>query len=182
MDTNQLIFSRSGGADKLYNVSPLLFPQQHLANKYHLPESRDLPAEGMELRFLTFDFGFATPGGVLAPFDLQPFGIPIGRNFLAVSITGASVPAASATPPIAGNPGAQVSPSFLFNFLHTHEGVQRQWFNKDVQDVIGLGDGRRPLLFRSPILLVSGDTLTCQVRNLSNCNLQVQIMLAGGEF
>jgi hypothetical protein len=182
MDTNQLIFSRSGGADKLYKVNPLLFPQQHLANAYQLPDSRDLPSEGLELRFLTFDFGFATPGSALAPFDLQPYGIPIGRNFLATAITGASIPASSLTPPAAGSPGAVVSPAFLFNFFHTHEGVQRQWFNKDVTDVTGLGDGKRPRIFRAPILLVSGDTLTCQVRNLSNCTLQVQIMLAGGEF
>jgi hypothetical protein len=182
MQTNQLIFSRSGGASKLFKVNPLLFPQQHLANEYQIPDSRDLPSEGLELRLLTFDFGFAIPGNALGPFDLQPCGLPIGRNFLATAITGASIPAASATPAAAGSPGAVVSPAFLFNFFHTHEGVQRQWFNKDVQDVVGVGDARRPRIFKAPILLVSGDTLTCQVRNLSNCTLQVQIMLAGGEF
>lgn len=182
METNELIFSRSGGADRLYKVNPLLFPQQHLANKYQLPDGRDLPASGLELRFWTFDFGFANAGNVVPPYALAPTGLPAGRNFLVVSISGASVPQASATPPTAGNPGAQSSPSFQINFLQTSDGNQRQWFNKAIQDVAGFGDGRRPHIFKNPILVLQGDTLVCQVQNLLNANLRVQIMLAGGEF
>jgi hypothetical protein len=190
MATNELIFSRSGSAGRLYRVNPLLFGQKKLNNKYFLPDGRDLPTD-IELRFWTFDFGFSDPSAVIGPYDTAYFGIPAGRNFLACSITGASAPQASATPPaivgkniltVSGAPGAQVTPSYLMNFLHTHEGVQRQWANKNEFDLEGVGGGVLPTIFKSPILILQGDTLTCQVQNLANSNLQVQIVLAGGEF
>lgn len=180
MATNQLIFSRSGSAN-LYRVSPLLFGQKKLNNKYLLPDGRDLP-EYIELRFWTFDFGFSDPSAAIAPYDKAFFGLPAGRNFLAVSMNQTSAPVASATPPAAGAPGAQVTPAFLVNFLHTHEGAQRQWSNKDDFDVVAAGDARLPYIFKSPVLILQGDTLTCSVTNLSNCSLQAQVMLAGGEF
>jgi hypothetical protein len=182
MDTNQLSFSRTGRADRLYPVSPLLFAQRQLLNKYFLPDERDLPAHGLELRFWTFDFGFAVPGAAIAPYDTVPYGLLAGRNFLAVAITGASVPQASANVPAAGAPGAQVSPAFSVTFLHTHEGVQRQWANKDELDLQMVGKGVYPTIFKAPILIPQGDTLTAQVRNLTNSTLLVQLNLAGGEF
>jgi hypothetical protein len=182
MELNSLTFSRSGRGEKLYRVSPLLFGQDKLNNKYFLPGHRDLPWDALHLKFLTFDFGFATPGSVIAPYNMSPMDLVVGPNFLACSITGASVPQPSATPPTVGQPGAQQSPAFLVTFLHTHEGVQRQWANKDLYDGQAVGIGMKPTVFKSPVLILAGDTLECQVRNLSNCNLQVQIMLAGGEF
>jgi len=181
MGANQLIFSRSGSA-KFYTVSPLLFGQKKLNNKYFLPDGRDLP-EHVELRFWTFDFGFSDPSAAIAPYDKAFFGLPAGRNFLAVSMNQASVPQPTSTgTPAAGNPGALVTPAFLVNFLHTHEGAQRQWSNKDEFDVEAAGDGRLPYIFKSPVLILQGDTLTCSVTNLSNCTLQAQVMIAGGEF
>jgi len=182
MELNSQIFSRSGRGDSLYRVSPLLFGQDKLNNKYFLPEHRDLPWHAMETRFWTFDFGVATPGGVIAPYDMSPADLVAGRNFLACSITGSSVPQASATPPTAGQPGAQQGPAYIVTFLHTHNGSQRQWSNKDLYDGVALGTGQKPTVFKSPVLILQGDTLECQVTNLSNCTLRVQIMLAGGEF
>src|ERR1700686_3410678 len=132
MELNSLTFSRSSRGDRLYRVSPLLFGQDKLNNQYFLPNHRDLPWDAMDLKFWTFDFGFATPGSVLAPYNMSPADLVAGRNFLACSITGMSVPQPSATPPTAGQPGAQQSPAFLVTFLHTHAGVQRQWSNKDL--------------------------------------------------
>jgi hypothetical protein len=180
---HSLIFSRSGGPDRLFRVSALLFPQRKLMNKYFLPEERDVPLEELELRFETFDFGFSNPGNVVAPYDTAYFGISFGRNFLAEMITGTSVPQASATPPAAGQPGAAVTPSFLFNFQHENaKGVQRQWSNKPVTDLEGLGTAEQPMFFKSPALILQGDTLTCMIQNLANVSLQAQIVLIGGEF
>jgi hypothetical protein len=182
MHANHLIFSRDARGSRLYRVSPLLFAQEQTTNKDHLPKERDLPAHGLELRFQTFDFGFVDLGKILGPYATEFVGIPFGRDFLATSITGCSASLATANPPVAGAANAQVKPSFLFNFLHTHDGKQRQWSNKNITDVEGLGNGQDPMLFKSPVLIPKGDTLTCVVQNLGNNSLQVQIMLAGGEF
>jgi hypothetical protein len=182
MRAGDLTFSRSGDRQKLYGVSPLLFTQDQLNNKYFLPDERDLPAHGLELRFWTFDFGFSNPGNFIGPYGYADIGLPAGRNFLAISITGASVPQGSSPPTTAGNPGAQITPSYLINFVHTHQGAQRQWANKSLYDVEGVGRGVYPTVFKSPVLILQGDTLTCEVQNLANSNLQLQVMVAGGEF
>jgi hypothetical protein len=183
MHGHSLIFSRSGGPDRLYRVSPLLFPQSGLNNKYFLPSERDVPLEGLETRFQTFDFGFAIPGTALTPYDTGHFGITFGRNFLAELITGCSVPAASAVVPVAGAPGAKASPEFLFNFNHENaKGAVRLWSQKPLKDTEGLGTAEEPMVFKSPVLILAGDTLTCEVRSLVNATLQVQIVLIGGEF
>ncbi len=183
MNEHSLIFSRSGGPDKLYRVSPLLFPQYQLANAYQLPERRDLPLEGLELRFETFDFGFANPGNIITPNDTAYFGIAFGRNFLATMITGCGVPQGQAALPAAGAPGTKVTPTFLFNFQHENaKGVIRQWSNKPLTDIEGVGTAEEPLMFKSPAFIAQGDTLTCMMQNVSNCNLMAQIVLVGGEF
>jgi hypothetical protein len=182
MHANHLIFSRDMRGSRLYRVSPLLYPQEQTENFRHLAQERDLPAHGLRLAFYAFDFGFADPGKVVAAYDTQHFGVAFGKNFLASAITGCSATVATANPPVAGTPGAQKTPSFLFNFLHTHLGITRQWFNKNMSDVEGLGNGQDPQMFKSPPFIPQGDTLTCQVQNLGNSTLQVQIMLTGGEF
>jgi hypothetical protein len=183
MHANHLIFSRDMRGSRLYRVNPLLFPQEQTTNEYHLARERDLPAHGLTLRFYGFDFGFSDPAKTVPPYGTaEPFGVPFGKNFLVASITGCSATVAGVNPPAAGVPGAQKSPSFLFNFLHTHGGKTRQWFNKNLTDVEGLGTGQDPQMFRSPPLILQGDTLTCQVQNLGNSTLQVQIVLTGGEF
>src|ERR1700688_1718788 len=169
MHGHSLIFSRSGGPDRLYRVSPLLFSQREMMNKYFLPDERDLPAHGLELRFETFDFGFANPGNIVAPYDTAYFDIAFGRNFLAEIITGCSMVAPRLNPPVAGAPNAAVSPAFLFNFMHLNSlGVQRQWPSKPVTDVEALGTAEEPMIFKSPVLILQGDTLQCQLTNLAN--------------
>ena len=183
MHGHSLIFSRSGGPDRLYRVSPLLFSQRGITNKYFLPSERDLPLEGLELRFQCFDFGFAIPGAAVGPYETAFFGITLGRNFLAELITGCSAPAASAVTPVAGAPGAKVTPGFLFNFNHENaKGVVRQWAQKPLKDAEGLGTAEEPMVFKSPALVLAGDTLTCMIQNLGNVTLQAQIVLIGGEF
>jgi hypothetical protein len=183
MHGHALIFSRSGGPDRLYRVSPLLYSQREVMNEYFLPDERDLPGEGLDLRFETFDFGFSNPGNIVPPLDMAYFDIPFGRNFLASMITGSSMAAPGPTPPVAGSPNAAVTPSFQFNFVHLNaKGVQRQWSSKPVTDFEALGTAEEPMIFKSPVLILKGDTLQCQLINLANVNLMAQIVLIGGEF
>ena len=70
----------------------------------------------------------------------------------------------------------------LVQFFHTHDGVQRTWENKPITDIEAVGDAQNPSFLKEPILLVSGDTLTCQLQNLLDATLQAQIILVGGEF
>jgi hypothetical protein len=177
-----LIFSESGDSRRLYRVSPLLFPQYPALNKYFLQKGRDLPQHGLITRFEVFDFGFAVPGNVISPYDTAFADVQIGRDFLATIITGTYAAGVAATPPVAGQPNANVTPGMLVMFLHTHLGVQRQWENKPVTDIESLGDGMNPSFLKEPILLCAGDTLTCQIQNLGNVNLQAQILLTGGQF
>jgi hypothetical protein len=182
MHANHLIFSRDMRGSRLYRVSPLLFPQEQTENFRHLAQERDLPAHGLMLAFYGFDFGFSDPGKVIGPYATEHFGAAARKNFLVSSITGCSATVATAAPPVAGAAGAQKTPAFLFNFLHTHQGITRQWFNKNLTNVEGLGNGQDPLMLKSPALIPEGDTLTCLVQNLGNSTLQVQILLTGGEF
>jgi hypothetical protein len=133
--------------------------------------------------FYPFDFGFNDPNKVIAPYDTAYFGVALGKDFLATVLTGySSTAAVTGAPATAGQPGAAVKPSFLFNFLQTHEGNQRQWFNKNITDVEGVGSGADPMILRQPVLVPEGDILTCEVQNLTNATLQAQILLVGGEF
>jgi hypothetical protein len=188
-----LIFSESGDTRRLHRVSPLLFPQYPQGlSKYFLQKGRDLPQHGLVTRFQVFDFGFGSgTGNLVAPFDTAYADVQIGRDFLAEIITGTYATAAAAIPPsnsgspgygLGGQPNANQTPGFLVTFLHTHDGVQRQWENKPVTDIESVGDGLNPSLLTEPILLVAGDTLTCQLQNLANATLQAQILLIGGEF
>jgi hypothetical protein len=187
-----LIFSTSGDCRRLRRISPLLFPQYPALNKYFLQKERDLPTFGLVTRFQVFDFGYSSGGGnQVAPFDTAYSDLQIGRDFLAEIITGIYGAVAAAVPPslstssgygLGGQINANQTPGFLVTFLHTHDGVQRQWENKPITDIEAVGNGTDPSLLKEPILLVTGDTLTCQLQNLSNVTLQAQILLIGGEF
>ena len=187
---NKLTFSRSGNRSRLYCVDPLLFPQYTVLNDYFLPADHELPAHGLRTRFLPFDFGFNDPTLVIAPYDTVPFPVPIGENFLAEAITGVSDVLGPATVPgerdgpAGGGALANVllSPSYLINFQHTHAGNTRQWASKSVTNLEAVGTGENPLLFKSPVLIPKGDTLTCTVTNLLNAQQRVQVMLLGGAF
>jgi hypothetical protein len=182
---NQLIFSRSGDRRKLFAVSPYLFSQYELINGYFLPEDKELPLHGLQGQVLVFDFGFALAANTVAPMDTQFFPITLPNNFLATGVTGVSdippstlvnVAAAGATS------GVQQDPSYLLNFQQTHGGNTWQFMNKDVSNGEGVGTGEHPMMFKSPVFLPAGDTISCVVRNLMNASLRVQVTLIGGSF
>ena len=187
MEKCGLIFSRSGYAHKLYRVSPLVFPQFGLMNEYRIPKERDLPERGLVTRMYVFDFGFADPGNSIGPMDTQYCPLVMGRDFLVEVVTGVYAVQAVAKPagsfPAGTNlPLGNQTPGFLVNFLHTHEGVQRQWSNKNITDIESVGDGQLPLVLKEPALLPQGDSIMCVIQNLSNATLQAQILFTGGEF
>ena len=183
MHGNRLIFSRSGTRSRCYGVDPLLFPQYTVLNGYFLPDDHELPQHGLITQMLPFDFGFNDPTLAIAPYDTAQFPMTPDGNFLAEAITGVSDVLGLVNPPAAGSlSNVQVRPSYLINFQHTHAGVTRQWANKNVTDREAVGTAENPLLFKSPILIPKGDTLTCIVQNLANAQLRVQILLVGGSF
>lgn len=185
MRGNQLIFSRSGDRRKLFGISPYFFSQHKIINGYYLPDDKELPLHGLQGQTLVFDFGFCQPSLTVPPMDTQFFPITLPNNFLALGITGVSdiPPSTIVTPPAAGaTSNVLVDPSYLLNMQQTHGGNTWQWMNKDVSNDEGVGTSERPLMFKSPILLPIGDTISCVVRNLGNCSLRVQIMLIGGSF
>ena len=184
MRGNQLIFSRSGDRRRLYGVSPYLFPQYTDFNSQFLPDDRELPLHGLQAQLFVFDFGFALPANTIAPLDTQFFPITVPNDFLALSITGvADVPPSSGVVPAAGRlVGVNVTPTYLINFQQTHAGSTWQWHNKDVTNVEAVGTGENPRMFKSPVYLPAGDTLSCVLRNLGNTSLRVQIVLSGGSF
>lgn len=182
MHEHGLIFSRSGDRKKLYRVNPLLFSQFGLNNHYALPTERDLPQHGLILRQYNFDFGFADQNTSIAPYDTAFCPLVMGRDFLVEMVTATYQAAAAANPPSAGQPGANGTPGFLVNWLHTHNGVQRQFANKNLTDIEACGDGFFPTLLKSPALLPQGDTITCVIQNLANVTLQAQILFTGAEF
>jgi hypothetical protein len=79
---------------------------------------------------------------------------------------------------------AGASSGFHFQFLHSHQGNQRQFFSKFMTPTESGGSGGLPLLLKTPYMVIRGDELTCQVRNVqvTPVALQVQVVLYGGEF
>jgi hypothetical protein len=167
---------------KRYRVSSYLFPQFGAYNKFILPKDRDLPSHGLITRFYAFDFGVSTPALSIAPYDTGYCPLVLGRDFLVWAVTGVYSAQAATDPPVAGQPNANVSPGFLVNWLHTHNGVQRQWANKAITDGEACGNGRYPLILKDPALLPQGDTITCVIQNLANVTLVAQLVFSGGEF
>ena len=155
-----------------HRISPYLWPQQGLLQRYHLPNERDLPA-GLEFRFRTFDFGFNEGNASLQPFDTQYQSITQARNFLIWGINGKASATTGQSAP---------SPAFLFNVVLNHQGDQAQFFNKTVSDIEQAGTAEEPFILRSPQLVLAGDQLTVTIQNLANITLNGQVVLIGGEF
>lgn len=162
-------------------VSPFLFPQFGEYNKLLLPSERELPTHGMMTRIYPFDFGFSDPSNALAPYAQADCPLVVGRDFLAWAAT-RTWQALSTTPPVAGQPGANATPALQINFVHTHNGVQRQWSNKPMTDGEFGGDGQYPMIFREPPLLAEGDTIMCTIQNMLNATIAAQVVLLGAEF
>lgn len=189
-----LIFSKSGDARKLYRVSPYLFSQFGAYNKYLLPIARDLPLHGLVLKLYPFDFGISNAANLVPPYGQVDSPVVFGRDLLVWGVTKAywvQPPAAiqktaaqpnGYEPPSIGQVGANVTPGFLVNWLHTHNGVEQQWANKAITDSEAAGDGRFPMIFKEPQIVLAGDTITCQLQNMNNATIAAQICFWTGEF
>jgi hypothetical protein len=168
-------------------VSPYFFGQHGLINMLYIPKVRDLPSGGFDLKGLVFDFGFnAGQLGQLSnlglgPFETQDRNYQTERPFLIWGISGVSN---DLSVPYVG---------YNVQIFHSHQGAVRQLFNKAVADGEIVGTGARVHIVRSPYLVLKGDQLQCQVKNLSNnqanpgfpaasSNAKVQVVLWGGEF
>ncbi len=191
MHGSSLIFSRNGVGpngplypQRAYRVNPELFPQYTVLNDYFLPNEHELPRHGLLAQTLVFDFGFNDPSLIVGPMDTQFFPLTLGNNFLGLAITGTSdVPPSQNVVPSAGLlAGVQKSPAYLINIQQTHAGNTWQWMNKDVTNVEGVGTAENPLMFKRPVFLPIGDTVSCIVRNLANTSLRVQVVVTGGSF
>jgi len=158
-------------------ISPYFFGQHGLLNLLYLPKLRDLPAKGLDFKALVFDFGFDQGSVSLGPLATAKLTLVVEKPLLIWGVAGVS---SDLSAPYVG---------YNFQLLHSHNGVQRQFFNKAVNDGEILGSGARLALLRSPYMVIRGDELTCQVSNLSNNqanpgdeNSNVQVVLYGGEF
>jgi hypothetical protein len=165
----------AGDDSALVRISPYLYGQRKLLNIFFLPKLRDLPQHGLDLKALVFDFGFNANNLSLDPFNTTRANETCRRNFLVWGITGR---ADLATLP----PTAPPEPSYLFQFFHAHEGVQRQFYNKDLSNRELAGNAQHPHLLPHPYLILAGDTITCEVQNLGSSALDAQVVLLGGEF
>jgi hypothetical protein len=188
-----LIFTHAG---KPRRVSPFLFSQFGAYNKFLLPGERELPRSGLMTRLYPFDFGYADPSNALAPYAQADCPLVVGRDILIWGITrtwstlNPTLSAGAITP---GAPGANADPALLINFVHTHNGIQRQWSNKPLTNgEIGGGYGMDdddadlaamfPMILHEPALLAEGDTIMCTLQNMLNATVAAQVLLLGGEF
>lgn len=178
MAGNAWVGQHSGKEDRrLVRISPYFFGQHGLSNIFYLPKLRELPATGLDFKAIVFDFGFALGTPTLGPLGTQKINLSIERPVLLWAIVGVSDEIAEV--------GAKLG--FNVQVFHSHEGAQRQFFNKHVNNGEVLGNGTNPALFRSPYLMIRGDEITCEVKNLSsnpaNPNgVRIQVVLYGGEF
>jgi len=133
---------------------------------------------------------YAAGANVLFP---QPIPIPGTSKFIIQWIpytslqnanTGHSPPASPTWWAPGSSPYDPSSAGYHFQILHSHEGSQRQFFSKFMTPTEAAGLSGLPLLLKSPYMVIRGDELTCQVRNVNviPLTLSVQIVLWGGEF
>lgn len=178
MGYNPWVGQHAGKDDpRLVRISPYYFGQHGLQNIYYLPKLRDLPDKGLDFKTLVFDFGFAIPANSLGPRATAKRTLAIERPLL---IWGCTAVTSDLSNPAVG---------FNFQILHNHEGSQRQFFNKHVNNGQISGNGTNPMLFRMPYMVIKGDEITCEVKNVSNnaanpnnANSNIQVCLFGGEF
>lgn len=162
---------------RLVRISPYFFGQHGLENIYYIPKLRDLPQSGLDFKALVFDFGFDVGNQALGPRATAKRTLAIERPLLIWGITAIT------------NDQSNPAVGFNFQILHNHEGSQRQFFNKHVNNGEICGDGTNPMLLRMPYLVIKGDEVTCEVKNISNNTANpnsgpasVQVVLFGGEF
>lgn len=173
---NPWVGMHRGDHSPLVRISPFLYGQRKLLNIFFIPKLRDLPQHGLDLKALVFDFGFNDTSQSLDAYDTLRANEVARMNFLVWGITGHADEATSPpTPPPA-------EPSYLFQFFHTHDGNQRQFFNKDLSNRELAGSGQHPHLLPHPYLILAGDTITCEMQNLGGSQLNAQVVLLGGEF
>lgn len=162
---------------KVGKLSPYLFSQRQDLNRFFLPKAVELPTEGLLTNCLNFDFGFNQGSQGLAALDTQNITLQMEHNFLAHTLTGFSND-------ISGPGGSSMG--FLLTFYHTHQGVQRRMFVKHMNNGEVCGTGRFPMIILSPHLLLKGDSLECEVKNLASplapATTAIQVCLTGGEF
>ena len=162
---------------KVGRLSPYLFSQHGVRNWWYLPKSIELPTEGLLTNVLVYDWGFNAGSVGLAALDTQNILIQMQHNSLIHSLTGFS-------DDTSGINGASVG--FLATFYHTHKGVQRRLFSKHLGNLEVLGTNRRPEILESPYLLLKGDSLECEVKNLASpvppATTRIQVLVTGGEF
>ena len=131
----------------------------------------------MDFKALVFDFGFNVGRPSLGPHATAKVTLAVERPLLIWAITGVT---SDLSNPAVG---------FNFNIFHSHQGVKRQFFNKHINNQEITGNGTHPTLFRMPYMVIRGDELTCEVKNVSDnsanpgeINSNVQVVLFGGEF
>jgi hypothetical protein len=162
---------------RLMRVSPMMFGQRGILNRYFLPKDRDLPGKGLDLKAKVFDFGFNSAAAVLGPFQESDLSIPVRKNFLiwAVMCHRQVQPTFTTVP-------TEVVPPFIFNIFQKHEDATFQIFNKAIANLEGGGSARKPYLLKIPHLVPSGDSLNVDIQNSGNYSLSAQVVLYGGEF
>jgi|SRR5579885_2640612 len=175
MYQNPWVGDHRGDSSGVLRISPYLFNLRSLLNIFFLPKQRDLPQTGLDLRSMVFDFGFNKnlAGPSIDAFDTFRQGDVARRNMLVWGITGTATLVSG---------GAVGSPALLFNLFHSHNGSQRQFFNKDISDVEALGTAQKPLILAHPYLILAGDNVVCEVQNLSINPINAQVVLWAGEF
>ena len=158
-------------------LSPYLRSQRGVLNAAFLPLKELLPTEGLLTNSLTFDFGFNPGSPGLSALDTQNITLQMEHNFIGHTIVGYSN---DRTGPGGTNSG------FLVTFFHTHNGTQRRFFSKHLNSSEIMGSAQGPIILLSPILLLKGDSLECEVKNLGNpvppALTAIQVCLVGGEF
>jgi len=60
---------------------------------------------------------------------------------------------------------------FSLLFYHTHDGIQRQWQPQGMHYGLTCGIAAQPNFLRRPYLMEKGDTITCEVANISTNTL-----------
>jgi hypothetical protein len=178
MSGNAWVGEHTGKEDpRLTRISPFLFAQRQVRNIRYLPKLRDLPMNGMDLKAMVFDFGFNPGSTSLGPLATAKINLQIERPVMLWALTGVSDEAS--VPQI----------GFQVQLFHTHDGKQRQLFSRHVVNTGILGSGILPMLLQRPYLVLRGDQLTCEVKNLSTntanantVNTNVQVVFFGGEF
>lgn len=167
MSGNAWVGQHVGKEDpRLVRISPFFYPQHKLLNVLYIPKLRDLPQDGLDLKGMVFDFGFNLGVASVDPKGTAKVNLQVERPLMIWGITGVSDSAAG----------------FLVQFFHTHEGSQRQFFSKHINAAAVAGNGTNLLIVRYPYVVIRGDQLTAEVKNLDTVAAKIQVVLFGGEF